>query len=335
MATLLVPEDHATINAAVTAASNGDSISIANGTYNELINNSKQLVYSGRTTDPTGVVITDGSSTRTMAIGAGSVVTNLTIEYTGGVGGHRYAITGSGAINVINVNINTNASGIGPSGFGSTVYRCRIECTYKGVAYPTYGIYQTATGSGTPTSVGSTLVLDFNWAQIFARYITVVNTVTHTSYVKNTSLRGIYASHHFNNIASLNSSTTTHSGIGVFGSGGTSTNCIAFGWQNATAGDYNVAGGSTNTNNLGGSDVTASGQSVFVDAANDDFHVNPNGVAYHSGSYAFQSTYNQFLNDLDGVRFDNPPSRGAYEHVASGGGTTTNARCRLGLKLGI
>jgi len=338
MATLLVPETHATINAAVAAASNGDVISIADGTYAEYIYNTKQLTYTGRTNDPSGVVITNGANSYTMVIGSGSFVTNATVNYTGGVGGARYAIVGwsfSAVIGVANVHINTNASGIGPSGFGSTVDRCKIVCTYKGVGYATYGIYQTAAGSGTPTSVGSTLVLDFNHAQIYARHTTVVNTVVHTSYVRNSSLRGIYCSHQFNNIASLDSSATTHSGIGVFGSGGTSANCIAFGWQNATVGDYDYAAGSTNANNLGGSDVTASGQSVFVDAASDDFHVNQAGVAYHSGTYTFQSTYNAFLNDLDGVRFDNPPSRGAYEHVASGGGTTTNARCRLGLKLGI
>ena len=336
MATLLVPEVHADINTAVAAASDGDTISIADGTYNEFISTTKQLTYSGRTTNPAGVVITSGASTRTLAIGNGSVVANMTVEYTGGVGGARYAIKGvvaSSVITVVNVHINTNASGIGPSGFGSTIDRCKIVCTYKNTGYPTYGIYQTATGSGTPTSVGSTLVLDFNHAQIYAEPITVVNSVTHTSYVKNTSIRGIYATHHFNNIAVLDG-PNGFSGIGV-ANGGSSSNCLAFGWTGSSYGDYTFGSGSTNTNNLRSADVTASGKPVFVDIANDDFRVDPTGIAYHSGTYAFQSTYNTFLNDLVGTPFDNPPSRGAYEHVASSGGTSTDVRCRLGLKLGI
>jgi hypothetical protein len=176
-------------------------------------------------------------------------------------------------------------------------------------------------------------VLDFNHAQIYAVNTTVVNTVTHTSYKRNTSLRGIYATHVYNGIAALDG-TGGHSGIGI-ANNGTSTHCVSFGWTSASQGDYNYGSGSTNTSNLDSSDVTSSGQPVFIDAANDDFRVAAAGVAYHSGSYTFQSTYNAFLNDLAGTAFDDPPSRGAYEHVASGGGTTTNARCRLGLKLGI
>tara|TARA_R100000353_G_scaffold28972_1_gene24116 strand:+ start:4844 stop:5857 length:1014 start_codon:yes stop_codon:yes gene_type:complete len=337
MATLLVPEVHADINTAVAAASDGDTISIADGTYTEYIANTKQLIYTGRTLDPTGVVITNGAYAYTMVLGNGSVVANVTVNYTGGVGGHRYAIGAQGphtAVLVIsNVHINTNASGIGRLGFGSTIDRCKIVCTYKNTGYPTYGIYQTATGSGTPTSVGSTLVLDFNHAQIYAEPITVVNSVTHTSYVRNTSIRGIYATHHFNNIAVLDG-PNGFSGIGV-ANGGSSSNCLAFGWTGSSYGDYTFGSGSTNTNNLRSADVTASGKPVFVDIANDDFRVDPTGIAYHSGTYAFQSTYNTFLNDLVGTPFDNPPSRGAYEHVASSGGTSTDVRCRLGLKLGI
>tara|TARA_R110002074_G_scaffold309555_1_gene480356 strand:- start:2308 stop:3318 length:1011 start_codon:yes stop_codon:yes gene_type:complete len=336
MAILLVPESHATINAAVAAASNGDVISIANGTYSEYVYNTKQLTYAGRTTDPSGVVITNGANSYTMVIGDGSVVTGVTVNYTGGVGAARYAIVGmnfNAVIIVFNVHVNTNASGIGPSGWGSTVDRCNVVSTYKDTGYSTYGIYQTSSGGGTPTSIGSTLVLDFNHAQIYTENATVVNSVTHTSYIRNSSLRGIYATYHYNNIASLDG-TGGHSGIGVV-SGGRSSNCIAFGWSGSAVGDYSYGSGSTNTSNLDSSDVTSSGESVFADASSDDFHIDPAGVAYHSGSYTFQSTYGAFLNDLDGVRFEDPPSRGAYEHVAAAGGTTTNARCRLGFKLGI
>lgn len=337
MAVLLVPEQHATIMAAVGAASSGDTISIADGTYTEYVYSAvTNLTFAGRTTDPTKVVVTNGANAYTMVVADGSVVTNLTVNYTGGGSGARYAVVGLGfsaVIVVSNVHINTDCSGIGPSGWGSTINRCKIVCTYKATINQTYGIYQTATGGGTPTSIGSTLVVDFNWAQVYTRNATVVNTVTHTSYVKNTSLIGIYAMHHYNNITVLDGSSG-YGGLAV-NTNGTSTNCLSYGWASATYGDYAYGANTTNTNNLGSADVASSGKPVFVDEANDDFHVDPTGIAFHSGIYTFQSTYNAFLDGLDGVAFDDPPSRGAYEYAAPAGGTTADVRCRLALKLGI
>jgi hypothetical protein len=340
MAVLLVPEQYSTIVSAIgAAASTGDTISIAAGTYNEYVYGAgKDITYIGRTSNPADVIITHGATSYTMVLGDRSTVANLTVNYTGGSGG--YAIIGvslggsaRATATLSNLLINTTANGIGQCGWGSTFDRCRVECTYKGTGYATWGIYQTASGSGTPTSIGSTLVLDFNHAQIYAEHTTVVNSVTHTSYVRNTSLRGIYATHLYNSIASLDGSNG-YSGIGV-AIGGSSTHCVSFGWTSASQGDYSYGSGTTNTSNLDSADVTASGTSVFVDAANDDFNVNGSGVAFQSGTYSFQSTYGAFLNDLAGNRFNNPPSRGAYEYVAPSGGTSTNVRCRLGLKLGI
>ncbi len=337
MATLLVPEQHATIMAAIGAASSGDVISIAAGTYSGYIYSAvTNLTFTGRTTDPTQVVITNGANPYTLVIGTGSVVSNLTVNYTGGGSGARYAIVGLGfsaVIVVSNVHINTDCSGIGPSGWGSTINRCKIVCTHKATTNQTYGIYQTATGGGTPTSIGATLVVDFNWVGILTAAGTAVNSVFYTSYIKNASLIGLRALNQFNTI-SVRDGSSGYAGI-IVDAGGTSTNCLSYGWATATIGDYSFGAGSTNTNNLDSSDVTSSGKPVFADEANDDFHVDATGIAYHSGSYAFQAAYSAFLDGLDGVAFDNPPSRGAYEYVAPSGGTTTNARCRLGLKLGI
>lgn len=339
MATILVPEQESTIMGAVAVSRSGDVISIAAGTYSEYVAPTVTgLVFTGRTTDPSQVVITSApgaTHTVNLASSSGTSIGNLTVNFTNGGSGARYGIVSTSAVVVVsNVVVNTDCSGIGPLGWGSTIDRCKVTCTYKSTSNTTYGIYQTASsGSGTPTSIGSTLVVDFNWAQIYARYTTIVNTTTHTSYKKNASLIGAYASHLYN-VASVSDVTGGWAGIRV-NSSGSSTNCLAFGWASASNGDFYLPGGTTNTNNLDSSDVTSSGESVFADASSDDFHIDPAGVAYHSGSYTFQSTYSAFLNDLDGVRFEDPPSRGAYEHVAAAGGTTTNARCRLGLKLGI
>jgi hypothetical protein len=51
---------------------------------------------------------------------------------------------------------------------------------------------------------------------------------------------------------------------------------------------------------------------MFVDAANGDYHVDPNGPAASAGT-----TVPELRGDMDGVCFADPPSIGAYEALAS------------------
>ena len=95
-------------------------------------------------------------------------------------------------------------------------------------------------------------------------------------------------------------------------------NCISYDWNGK-----DFTGTTTNTNGIGTSSVTTP---VFVDEANDDFHIVSGGSAYQGGVYDYQTANNVALTDLDGVAFDTTnPSIGCYEYVASGPSVTISS----------
>ena len=335
MATLMVPEDgYATIQAAVTAASNNDAISVADGTYNETVTTSGKtgIVITSRGTDRSAVKIVSSTTTNggVVTLTNDSSINNLPGEYTG-LTTTQYAVrsvSGFLTFSVLNCKILSGVHGI--HGFATTgrIDQCWVECTSKQTVFPTYGIYSTQGGA-----IGSTVVLDFNHTGMWVTASDIVNSLNYTNQVRlSDQYRGMYAVNIYNSIAVNKSGVVGHGAISTKGSGSTSTNCIADG--TTALRDYAYEG-TSNTNNLGTTDVANSGQPLFVDGPNDAFHVNKAGLSYHSGVYTYQSNNGAFLNDLDGVRFEDPPSRGPYEHVESSAATGIGPRCRLGLKLGI
>ncbi len=77
-ATRSVPSQYPTISAAVAAAANGDTISIANGTYNEQVvvgRSQANLTFIGAS--QTGVILQAGANQTAMVING----TNITVEY--------------------------------------------------------------------------------------------------------------------------------------------------------------------------------------------------------------------------------------------------------------
>ena len=333
MATLLVPESYGSISAAVSAASNGDTISIANGVYTEQVHTGSlsNVIITSRGTDPSAVTIQHNGASAgvTVALDNGCTLVGCTVIYTGAgsypASGH--AVGGAGSIYtsafvLYNCRLMSEWNGIGMFGTGSVIERCRITCTSTGNA--NIGIYSL---TGAPT-IGSCIIENFRNHSIYARSSTIVNTLIVTNQVYG-SHRFSYGDKQYNNIARNQSASTAHSGISAGGGASFCLNCTTWGLFAAE-----VSGVTTITAQVYSAAVVADGNDLFV-LDGSDYHVNTAGLSYHSGDYAFQTATGLLLDDLDAVPYDDPPSRGCYEHVAPVTGTRRGARPKIGMGLGI
>lgn len=332
MATILHPEDgHANIQACITAASNGDTISIADGTYTEQITTAAKvgLTIVSRGTDRTKVVIQSAANYQTVRLNYLCTMANLTIKYTGTGSSitDGYAIRGvtsTSSFILHNLYVESDWGGVRDMNHQCVIDRCHFRCTYLATGHHTFGMYSNYGAAG--TTITATLLTDFNWGGIYFPTSVSANCTVYTSIVKNASMRGIYSFTHANNVAHLDNAANGWGGITGSGAGGTSSAYgLAWGW-----GSNDFRNITTITNELDTADVTADGNPVFVDQAALDLHLDGTGLAVGSGAPA------GVTNDLDGVRFDTPPSRGCYEYVAGGASTTrAHQRCSLGLGLGL
>lgn len=286
MATLLVPETHATINAAIAAAANGDTISIGAGTYTETILSQSgvtayPLHFEGRTGNWADVIITSptpaGSGHGVVSIASGGSISNCSIIFTAAPGGSDYAFTygsAGGGCQMTNCKVDTSYGGVRAYAAGLTVLASMVESTVKNAVYATWGVRSTVS---TAPNLYSSAFIDFNHAQIYMYGGgDVVNCTVQTDYRKNTSLRGIYCNNSYNNIYHNNSGLTGFNGT----QGNTANvNCISYG----------------ETTDFGGAAAVASFDSstvvtpVFIDEAANNFEVDPAGSAYKNGSYTYQT----------------------------------------------
>jgi len=335
MATLLVPEQHGSISAALNAASNGDTISIASGTYTEQITTGtlSNVIITSRGTDPTAVVIQHNGvvAGSTVYIGGGCTLTNLTVIYTGAgayVSNGAAADGLTGTATLFNCHLYSERNGVLRFNAGSIIERCLVECTSANQAI---GVY----AGSAQLLIGSSIVRNFNNHLIYCPGSIVVNTLAVTNQLNvGNSHRFIYALQHYNNVCRNQDPTKAgHSGIAANG-GATTFSKNSTCWGSFVT---EFSGLTTVTNSITDAQVVADGNDLFVDDANYDFHINNAGLNYQSGDPAFQNTHASFLEDLDGVTYDLANmSRGPYEYVSAGGAKKRNVRLsllRLKLKL--
>ncbi len=329
MATLLVPENYATISAAITAASGGgggDTISIAAGTYNEsisLTNASDVAIVEGRSGNRADVTITNNSTV--VNIGDGTILRHVTIEDTRvgypGTSAGNYAVSGATGGGILrNCHIKTGSGGYASSVSGGVLDRCHIESTEKNSVNKTVGVITT---SSAVINIYSSLVEDFNWTSIYMYGKgNVINCTTFSSYKTSPAYRGIYAQNVYNCVAWNDTNTASlYSGIDA----DVVKNCISYGWGNDP-----YLGTTSLTASYTDYDPPPAGSSavavpIFVDMGADDFNINNTGSAYQNGTYEWQTANSVALTDLSGNPFDTSnPAIGCYEYVTSGG-TITNS----------
>lgn len=322
MATLLVPETYTTIQAAVNAASAGDTISVAPGNYPGLVDcYYKACHIEGRDpTDWSAVTITNtpGYNGYVVRMNNGASIKHCTIYNTAaGTSSTNTAVQIYGGT-VEHCRIWTNNTGVWTLGAGAEIIGCVIESLVKSTGTATWGIKDNVGGN-----YYSSLILDFNNAQIYNYGKgNVINCTIQTSYRRNAVLRGIYAENIYNCIYHNNSGLTGYNGIEAKAPG-VIRNCISYGETTDFAGTTIASYNSAAVAGWGGS-------TLFVDEAAKNFNINAGSIAENAGTYLWQTTYGAPLLDLNGNVIDPAaPDIGAMQVVAPAGGGGGNHKIRL------
>ena len=306
MATIQVPADQSTIQAAINAASSGDIINIAAGTYQEELDDSVgNITLQGATGNPEDVIIISSGSTttaHTIDIGADSTIKNLTVYYSGSassanVNNAPLAVKGRGGyvkFHMDNCRVLTLKGGIGYLSQGSTINRVWFESMYKsssGTSNKTWAMYPMASrgGSDPGVIVTSCASIDMNWADFWSLEGPIINTTISTQYNLNDGARRlIYADEVVNCIANIKrpASNDIHSGI-VSENSSIIHNNIVHGGSTAAK---DMPSGGTQVNNVKHDDVTFP---LFVNESGSILNVNStmgqgHNIRVVSGSQAYR-----------------------------------------------
>jgi len=338
MATILVPETYATINEAMLVANSndGDTISIAAGTYSESIKCQTSLGVSvplhfvGRTGNPADVIITGAGGTGghgQVSISQGGSISHCTVISTSSSISALSIGSISSTAGMIATNCIVKSASIGVHVYqsGLVLDRCSIICTHKGTTTSTYGIdADFLSASKVYPKLYSCLVQDFNTYGIYMEgYGDVINCTVQTDYVKWVYMRGIWAANSYNNIFHNNSGVDMLLGIQAT----TINNSISYGTKADLSGDFS----GSQTSCYDSAAVIADGNPVFEDEAADDFTINASSLAYQNGTYAWQTANSVALTDLVDVAYDtSTPAIGCYEFVSAGGGPTNSVIKSMG-----
>ncbi len=168
-ATINVPADQATIQAALTASSNGDVINIAAGTYTEVLTVTTSVTIQGQTSSNTIVqaaVAEDTAASSAVTVGVGLTVTisNLTIRYGKAIGATATGggIKSSGTLTLDHVALlNNRATATGGDSHGGGLHVAAGSATLQDCTLANNRAIATGTpyGGGASRAVGTDLTL--------------------------------------------------------------------------------------------------------------------------------------------------------------------------------
>ena len=190
----------ATVQAAIDASSDNDTVSVANGTYSENVTLNKDITLQSTSGTYVGTIITASSAGKTITVtsaGDGATIKNLTIIYastqnstTSNAGAILSDSNGSGAITVEGCSIVSNTCGIGYLASGTVVNRCRLTGTgVQGNATKAKGSNYGVVAYNYSITVTACLLTDWGAAGIYldhndsvAKSCTVVSTGNYDTY---------------------------------------------------------------------------------------------------------------------------------------------------------
>lgn len=310
-----------TINAAMDATSNGDTINIGAGTYNESVKSqsgvsSYPLHFVGATGDPEDVIVTHasggGGGHGTFSVASGGSVSHITCIYTGTTTSISAASvsTPAGGSTWTNCIMKSTMLGIEVFGSGAVFDRCTVICTHEDTSNVTTGI-EGIHGSTSVTTVKSCLVRDFNTDGIdIEGRGTVISCTVQTDHRKSAG-QGIYAANVYNSLFHNNSGADLTVGI----RGGTSVkNCISYGVD----GDDDFTG--TETNCYGFSEVDDGFTLPFINEAANNLKPTKGSRAFSGGDASVTGSSFELVNDLSGRTIDHSSvAIGCYQYAWAGG----------------
>jgi len=339
-ATLNVPADYATIQAAVNATQDGDTVLIADGTYSGAGNrdidfNGKNLTITSQN-GPTSTIIdcggrntTDGSgnhrgfylhSSETKAVISGVTVKNGYEQAVSGItdsgrGGGIYVAGSSAAIQNCILSGNTALYGGGLYNYTNAGPITLAGCTLiRNTAQYGGGIYNYNYGPDTITLAGCAFtnntvtyngggILNYNYG---AGTITLTGCTFTANAAVNTSSNGVNG----NGGGALNSN---------YGAGTIALTGCLFTSNTSSNGNGNSGGGVYNVNNIGGT-ITLTGCTFTANTASNGNSNGNGGGIYNSNTGTITLTGCTFANNA-------APYGGGINNSNAGRGTTTLTGC--------
>jgi hypothetical protein len=345
--------DATTVQGGIDAASAGDTVSIANGTYTENLDVDKELTLQATTGNAADVIITSSGNGATIRInddGAADtiIIQDLTIKYTGTSTSNLL----SGAVMPTSHNtekvtvrrcvIESHSVGIGWHGAGTIIDRCKMTGTADNNY--NYGILMARLGH-----ISACLLVDWRRAGMQVTDASALGTtiknctvITTAGATKNT-LAGIWliGANDSSTVGPLLYNSIVYNGAGggmgygirindnddvcdiknnlVFDEDGTGTGTMQTKEIYRTS-DSDSAGRvlanyvtDHSSGDTDGQATVDSGNAVFTDFDNADYRPNADGSAAGNGLHASVAS-----TDLNGNSYANPPAIGCYATPSSG-----------------